>query len=749
LVAWRLRETRQFRLAEEWCTRHLFDPQRGLPDGGSGTSRYWNAVPLTLEGGALAEQSYEQDPDALANFHYGHYRRATFLFLVELWLAEGDSLFRQMTRGALVEAWLCYEKALRLIGRLPEPLAPENWKATRLDALAADALHATPDRRVTRAHANLVRRMNNLRHGLTLDGKPGVLPMYAGDATLSHLLNPRMGSSSQDRPGDKPSSPGFRYSEIMPKAKEAVAWLSEMGKHLFHVYEAEFDADLAVMQQKNLIDQYRFTIDLQKNGLSAARADRIRLERGRDLLRQRKEHFERLVDGGLYHNEAAGFALGTVANVLRTQAGVLGVSEKATELVPNIFGMAVGGSRMGAIAGGVRQTLEYTASVFDISAQAAFKQAEFDRRLAEWKFEIATTKSELAVCEGELAVQDLALEAASLCLDEAESNLRVMREEYVFMTTGFAIGPTYHWMISHLTSIYTTTYDAVLSLCLDAEGAYQRDTGDFASTFVSRDAWTDTWKGMLAGESLQRDLLNLDSAYLRRNERRLLIERDISLAALTALDGDGKSGIEALRLELTGKGFTFSLRSALFDQDYPGHYLRQIQHVSVSLVLDGSQPIDPTCHVPAVLTQVTNAILIQPDEEALGMLYDGAIREHDSLRFDVRANQQTAVSTRTADVLAAEGYGVLAALLFSDGRLLPFEGTGAISTWRLELPGNAEVWKAVLGEGASRLRDVIFRVKYTAKDGGSGFESAARDRASASGARILGQSPKTVTVPAT
>jgi hypothetical protein len=112
-------------------------------------SRYWNAVPLTLKGGALASQTYVQDPDALADFNFDHYRRATFLFLVELWLAEGDSFYRQMTRDALVEAWLCYEKALRLIGRLPEPLAPERWQVTELKSLSMEALHAGGSRRLT------------------------------------------------------------------------------------------------------------------------------------------------------------------------------------------------------------------------------------------------------------------------------------------------------------------------------------------------------------------------------------------------------------------------------------------------------------------------------------------------------------------------------------------------------------------------------------------------------------------------
>jgi hypothetical protein len=55
-------------------------------------------------------------------------------------------------------------------------------------------------------------------------------------------------------------------------------------------------------------------------------------------------------------------------------------------------------------------------------------------------------------------------------------------------------------------------------------------------------------------------------------------------------------------------------------------------------------------------------------------------------------------------------------LNFRDERYLPFEGTGAIATWQLEMP------KTFKQFDYSTISDVIIHLKYTARDGGKGFK---------------------------
>ncbi|HEX7140755.1 MAG TPA: hypothetical protein VF219_23080, partial [Vicinamibacterales bacterium] len=68
-------------------------------------------------------------------------------------------------------------------------------------------------------------------------------------------------------------------------------------------------------------------------------------------------------------------------------------------------------------------------------------------------------------------------------------------------------------------------------------------------------------------------------------------------------------------------------------------------------------------------------------------------------------------------------------LHFKDERYLPFEGCGAIGSWRLELP------QTVRQFNYNTISDVILHVKYTARDGGSSLrglaETSLKDRLSA------------------
>ncbi|MEL7063782.1 MAG: hypothetical protein AAFP00_08585, partial [Bacteroidota bacterium] len=79
----------------------------------------------------------------------------------------------------------------------------------------------------------------------------------------------------------------------------------------------------------------------------------------------------------------------------------------------------------------------------------------------------------------------------------------------------------------------------------------------------------------------------------------------------------------------------------------------------------------------------------------------------------VRANQQVALSQGLND-------SGLFQLNFNDPRYLPFEGTGAISSWVLEMNGNNN-------PDLENLTDVIIRLQYTSKQGSQSFQQGVSD----------------------
>ena len=67
----------------------------------------------------------------------------------------------------------------------------------------------------------------------------------------------------------------------------------------------------------------------------------------------------------------------------------------------------------------------------------------------------------------------------------------------------------------------------------------------------------------------------------------------------------------------------------------------------------------------------------------------------------------------------AQNDGGVFELNFKDERYLPFEGTGAISSWRLELPAELRQFDY------NTIGDVILHIKYTAREGGSAVRNEA------------------------
>jgi len=164
-----------------------------------------------------------------------------------------------------------------------------------------------------------------------------------------------------------------------------------------------------------------------------------------------------------------------------------------------------------------------------------------------------------------------------------------------------------------------------------------------------------------------------------------------------------------LRLKSTGVA-EFALTEELFDRDFPGHFRRQIRTLSVGFADASGQPLS----VNAMLTQTGHKTVLDADPKAVKYLLDSTGPAPATLRSDWAANQQIALS----DPGGQQDSNGLFELSYDDDRYLPFEGTGAVSTWRLEATGRGP------GNGLDTLQDVVVTLRYTATSGGDIFAAA-------------------------
>ncbi|MCC8379371.1 Tc toxin subunit A [Xenorhabdus sp. PB30.3] len=729
LVSSRLSEEQRFYDARYWLLKYLFNPY--------GTIRMWNSRPI-IEPGSNLPQIRNYDPDTIAYSLPIYYQKALFHFLIRLWIQEGDNLYRQLTRDSLNEAGLCYQQALLLLGTLPEGLDATHWHPMTLEEIKTsfkpqislvNSLFKSPfNNQLINAQKTLENRLHNLRHGLTLDGKIQPLPLYSSIAD-SNSLALRNSAYANNLPSNlQQQVPPYRFPIMLRRASEAVKQLTEMGHRLFQAIESKINIEQKVLEQSHVLRLSAFAIELQQEAVQIAKLGKATLEESKKMAQERHEHYHNLYEENLSALETSALAIKTSAEAVKAAASPFYAAGAALEVVPNIFGLAVGGGKYAAPIKNAAIISELISSVLALTADRLQDSADYERRRQEWEIEYKQAQSEINIIESQLQEQELLIKSANTALREAQAQQSAARELYEFMTSGFLIVPTYQWLMGRLAALYAPAYDAVLSMCLMAESSWRYEVGDYKRQgFIKTSAWNDSYRGLLAGESLQLDLLQMENAWLQRNERRLNIKKTVSLSSLLTSGG--------LRKQIDNKqSISFTLNSKLFDDNYPGHYLRQIKRISVSISLDtlnlGSVL---SSEISAILTQTSSSTLTHPDMDGVNWLYDPNRKAGNSKNVvnNLRAQQQIALSSLSEDDGSVAKENWLYTLMFDDDRYLPFEGTGAISTWTLEFPDQDVIDNIFYYPGLVpvwRLKDINIHIHYTAVDGGKPFAKAVKDK---------------------
>jgi len=255
----------------------------------------------------------------------------------------------------------------------------------------------------------------------------------------------------------------------------------------------------------------------------------------------------------------------------------------------------------------------------------------------------------------------------------------------------------YGWMISDTSTTYFQCYQMAYDLAKKAERAFRFERGLTDSNFIQFGYWDSLRKGLQSGERLYLALKQMEQAYIDQNKREYEITKNVSLMlhdplALIALKQKGKCEI--------------FLPEALFDADYPGHYMRRIKSVGLTIPC----VVGPYTSINCTLTLLTNKTRVS----SVTTTQYAEDTSNGDPRFvaDFAALQSITTSHAQSDSGVFE-------LNFRDERYLPFEGAGVISRWRIELPIDTNAFDF------NTLADVVLHLKYTAREGGDILRNAA------------------------
>jgi hypothetical protein len=546
-------------------------------------------------------------------------------------------------------------------------------------------------------------RLHNLRNNRTLDGKALSLPLFAAPLNPRDLLAAFGQGAAAGGAGRLLAQevPPYRFSVMHQRASAAVDTLIQFGQALLSMIERKEQAQLQELQQQQLWEFTDFAIKLQTQAQCVETAQGEALKASKAVVQGRLDFYKKRADEVVNVGEVAAGVLHLAGRIAEGVGAVARVVAGGVILPPNEAGGgggavagAVNGIKSGASTGGwrlegvpqmVAAAAYGLASVSHGTAEAIDRAEQYRRRHQEWMNARDQAELEIAQIDAQLAVLNAQVAATAIQCEQAKEAKAQAKATYDFLGKRFSNAQLYQWLNGQFATFYYQAYDATLALCLSAEACWQFEIADFTSRFIRSGGWNDSRRGLGAGEALKLQLLNMESAYLNRNERLLEITKTVSLKGLK--DKDPASTINlpwsAIKQGLQDTGeVQFELTQPMFATNYPAHSRRRIKRISVTLPVT----LAPYTDIRATLTQTYNAV------EMGG-----------SLKENLRASQQVALSGGVDD----DG---LFTFTFNDDRYLPFEGTGAISRWLLRFPNHGKQ-EAML----KSLTDIIVRIQYTAK----------------------------------
>ena len=330
----------------------------------------------------------------------------------------------------------------------------------------------------------------------------------------------------------------------------------------------------------------------------------------------------------------------------------------------------------------------------------AARTASYERRVDDWILQHNLAAHELMQIGRQILTALIGEQIAHHDYLMVKQQIADAQEAERFLQQKFTNEQLYGWMQGEISRLYYEYYRFAYDTARKAEQTMKRelmrpevDTQDF----VKFNYWDGGRKGLLAGEALYLDVKRMELAYHENNKREYELTRHVSLRQLAPA--------ALLVLKATGT-CQVSVPEWVFDLSTPGHYLRRIKSVSITIPCVTGPYTSPSCK----LTLTKSTLRTSP------LVGDGYQR-----RTDRTDDRFVDYFSATQSIVASSGQNDAGLFEQSmrDERPLPFEGAGVESVWTLELPTKFRQFDY------ATISDVILHFRYTARDGGAPLRDAA------------------------
>lgn len=702
------------------------------------------------------------NPHLIARMRITAYQKNVVMKYIENLIAWGDQLFSRDTIESINEATQLYVLAANMLGARPEhippagTLKPETYALLRmrLDSFsnvivqmetefplstgdsssnggrrggrrAADTLNlgstfyfCIPNNDKLLSYWDTVAdRLFKIRHCMNIEGVVRQLPLFEPPIDPALLVRAfAMGVDISSVLNDiNAPTPHYRFNYMLQKALELCAELKSLGGALLSALEKKDAEELSTTRASHEMTILKAVREVRKQQIKEAKTTREGLEKTEEVIMVRQAFYKSLIE------EEGRNRIGPEKNQVdelnkaqKEQSRAHDEEETASDITtytPDVTTGVSGGSppTHSTVSLGRGNIIAYyqarsrakafKASEHTHNANLASIKGVWQRRDDEWKLQFDLATKELEQIKKQIAAAEIRETISQMELDNHEKQIENATQIEEFLRSKYTNQELYTWMVGEVSKIYFQSYKLAYDIAKRAERAYRFELGLTDSNFIQFGYWDSLRKGLLTGERLYLDLKRMEMAYIEKNKREYEITKHISLMLHAPL--------ALIALKETGRCEVF-LPEAMFDADYPGHYMRRVKSVSLTIPC----VVGPYTSINCTLTLLSNKTRIKSvPADPYSENEDG-----EDNRF---VNNFAALQSITTSH-AQNDSGVFE-LNFRDERYLPFEGAGAISRWRIDMPQDCNAFDF------KTLSDVVLHLKYTAREGGEILRKAAKD----------------------
>ena len=518
----------------------------------------------------------------------------------------------------------------------------------------------------------------------------------------------------------------YRYRVLAERAKQLVGIAQQMEAALLSLIEKADAERYNLLKARQDARMARAGVQLQEIRVQESEGGVALATLQQERAAIQEEHFAGLLQGeGLSDAEIAGLTLMATSGVLQgiTALGYFALAGPAAVVAGSgafvsgfgtLGGLASSPTGVGAAGGGIvagagvmalgagfmagapmiLSGLQAAAGAAGTFAGYALTLANFERRRQEWEFQRQLSGNDIRIAAQQLNIAGDRVRIAGQEREIARLQADHTDEVVEFLNTKFTSIELYDWMSGVLENIYRYFLQQATGMARLAENQLAFERQEIPPALIQANYWdaprgggaidagteiAPDRRGLTGASRLLQDIYRLEQYAFETERRKLQLTKTISLARLDPFAFQ--------QLRETGV-MVFATPMALFDRDFPGHYLRLINRVRTSVIA----LVPPVEGVKATLsTAGISRVVIGGDLFQTTLIH----REPESVALTSPYNATGLFE------LEAQGRGEM---------LLPFEGLGVDTVWEFRMPRPANAFDF------NTIADVLVTLDYTALD---------------------------------